>query len=66
MNGIPIDYVIHGVTGKYYSPWTNREDELNNFLLHTGYSFKNNNITLYSLYSRYIGTKGVGSNIINK
>ena len=66
VNGIPVDCVMCGVTKDYDYPWTNREDKLKNFLLHTGDSFKNNNITLYLLYSQYIGTKGVGSNIINK
>ena len=65
MNGIPIDYVMHGVTGNYDSPWTNREDKINNCLFHTGDYFKNDNITFYSLCSQYIGTKVVGSNIIN-
>ena len=44
----------------------NWEDKLNNFLLHTGGSFNNNNITLYSLYYHYIGTEAVGFNIIKK
>ena len=65
MNGIPIDYVMFDITGDYDSPWTNWEDKLKNCLLHTGDSFKNDNITLYSLYSHYIGTEGVGSNSIN-
>ena len=54
------------VTGNYDYPWTNQEENLKNYLLHTSDYFKNENITLYSLYLRYIGTKGVGSNIINK
>ena len=66
MNGILIEYLMRGVTGNYDSPLTNQEDKINNCLLHTGDSFKNHNITLYLLYSRYISTKGVGSNIINK
>ena len=66
MNGIPIDYFMRGVTDNYNSTWTNWEVKLNNCLLHTGNYFKNENITLYSLYSQYIGTKGVGSNIINE
>ena len=66
MNGIPIDYIICGVNGDHDSPWTNREDKLKNYLLHTDNSFKNDNITLYSLYFEYIGTEGVGSNNINK
>ena len=65
MNAIPIDYVMRGVTGNYDYPWTNREDTLNNCLLHTGNYFKNDNITLYLIYYQYIGTEGVGSNIIN-
>ena len=28
MNGIPIDYVMCGVTGNYDSPWTNWENKL--------------------------------------
>ena len=36
MHGIPIDYVMCGVTGNYDYPWTNREDKLNNCLLYTG------------------------------
>ena len=66
MNGIPIDYIICGVNGDHDSPWTNREDNLKNRLLYTGNYFKNENISLYSLYSQYISTKGVDSNIINK
>ena len=66
INGIPIDYDMRGVTGNYDSPWTNQEEKLNNGLLHTEDSFKNDNITLYSFYYHYIGTKGVGYNIINK
>ena len=66
MNVIFIDYVICGVTGNYDSPWTNWGDKLNNCLLHTGDSLKNYNITFYLLYYQYIGTKGVGPNIINK
>ena len=66
MNGITIDYFMHVVTGNYDYPWRNWQDKLNNCLLFTGNSFKNDNITLYSLYSQYIGTEGVGSNIINK
>ena len=66
MNRIPIDYVMHGVTGNYGSPWMNREDKINNFLFHIVDYFKNDNIALYSIYSQYIGTKGVGYNIINK
>ena len=65
-DGIPIDYVMRGVTGNYDYPWTNWYDNLNNCLLHTGNYFKNDNITFYLLYSQYIGTKGFGSNIINK
>ena len=66
MNGIPIGYVLRGVTGNYDFPWANREDKLNNCLLNTGDSFNNDNVTLYSLYSQYISTKGAGSNIIKK
>ena len=66
MNRIPIDYAMHGVTGNYGSPWMNREDKINNCLFHIVDYFKNDNIALYSLYSQYIGTKGVGYNIINK
>ena len=51
-NGIPIDYVMHGVTRNYDYPWTNQEDKLKNCLLHTVDSFNNGNITLYSLYSQ--------------
>ena len=47
MNGIPIEYVMRGVTGNYDSTWTTREDKLKNCLFHTGDYFKNNNITLY-------------------
>ena len=66
MDSITIDCVMRGVTGNYDYPWTNWEDKLNNCLLHTGDYFKNDNITLYSLYYQYICTKGVGSNITNK
>ena len=66
INRISIDYVMCGFTGNYNSPWTNREDKVKNCLLHTGDSFKNDNITFYSLYYQYIGNEGVGSNIINK
>ena len=48
MNGIPIQYVIRGVTGNYYSSWTNQEDNLNNCLLHTSNYFNSHNITLQS------------------
>ena len=65
MNDILIDYVMCGVTGGYYSPWKTWEDKLKNYLLHTVGSFINDNITLYLIYSQYISTKGVGSNIIN-
>ena len=66
MIGIPIDYVMGCVTGNYDSTSTNWEDKLKNCLLHTGDSFNNDIITLYSIYSQEIGTKGVGYNIINK
>ena len=66
MNRIPIDDVMRGVTGKYKSTWKSWEDKLNNFLLHTGDYFNNDNTTLYQLNTQYIGTEGVGSNIINK
>ena len=66
MNSIYIDYVMRGVPRNYDFPFTNWEDNLKNCLLHTGHYFKNNNITFSSLYSQYIGTKGVGSNIINQ
>ena len=66
MNGIPVDCVMNGVTGNYNPPWTNQEDKLNNCLLKTGDYFKNDNITLNSIYSQYICTEGVGYNIINK
>ena len=65
MNGITIDYDMRGVTGNYDCPWINWEDKLNNCLFCTVDSFNNYNITLYLIYSQYIGTKGVGSNIIN-
>ena len=65
MNENTIDYVMRGVTGIYDYPWTNQEDKLHNFRLHTNNSFKNDNITLYLIYSQYICNKGVGSNIIN-
>ena len=57
MNGIPVDYVMQGVTGTYDSPWTNLEDKLKNSLLHTGDYFNNDNITLYALYHQYICPK---------
>ena len=66
MNSITIDYVMRGITGNYDYLWTNHEGKLKNCLLHTGDYLKNENITLYLLYYQYIGTKGVGSNIINK
>ena len=66
INIIPIYYAMRGVTVKYDPPWTNREDKLKNCVLHTVDSFKNDNITLYSLYSQYVVTEGVGFNIINK
>ena len=66
MDGIPIDYFMCDVTGSCDSPWTNLDDKLKICLLHTGNYFKNDNITFYLLYSQYIGTKGFGSNIINK
>ena len=66
LNRIPIDYFMRGVTGSYDYPWTNWEDKLKNCLLRTDNSFNNYIITLYWLYSQYIGTKGVGSNILNK
>ena len=66
MEGITIDYVMRGITGNYDYLWTNHEGKLKNCLLHTGDYLKNENITLYLLYYQYIGTKGVGSNIINK
>ena len=47
MNRIPIDDVMRGVTGKYKSTWKSWEDKLNNFLLHTGDYFNNDNTTLY-------------------
>ena len=50
MNRIPIDYVMRGITGNYDYPWTNREDNLRNYLLHTGDSFNNDKINIYSLY----------------
>ena len=56
MEGITIDYVMRGITGNYDYPWTNQEDKLNNCLLHTSDSFKNDNINLYLLYSQYIDT----------
>ena len=66
MNVIAIDYVMNGVTGNYDYPWKDWGDKLKNCLLHTGNSFKNDNITLYSTFSHYIVTEGVGSIIINK
>ena len=66
MDGIPIYYVMLGVTGNSDYPWTNWQDKLNNCLSHSSDYFNNDNITLYLLYSQYIGTKGVDSNIINK
>ena len=66
MNSIPVDYIMRGVTGNYNSSWKTREDKLNNCLLHTGDSLKNDNITSYFLYYHYVSTKGVGYNIINK
>ena len=66
INGIPVDYVMRGVTGNYDSPWTNWQDKLKNYFLRTGNSFKNDKINFYSLYCQYIGNKVVGSNIINK
>ena len=66
MIGILVDCDMRGVTSNYDSPWTNREDKIKNCLLHTGDCFKNYNITLYSLYSQYIGTKSVSYNIIDK
>ena len=65
MDGIPIDYFMCDVTGSCDSPWTNLDDKLKICLLHTGNYFKNDNITLYFIYSWYIGTKVVVSNIIN-
>ena len=47
MNGITIDYVMHGVTRNYDYPWMNREDKLKNFLLHTVDYLNNYNIPLY-------------------
>ena len=46
MNRIPIDNFMRGDNGNYDSPWMNQEDKLNNCLLQTGNSFKNDNITL--------------------
>ena len=66
MNVITIDYVMRGVTGTYDYPWDNWEDNLKNCLLHNGDYLNNDNINLYSLYSKYIETKDVGSNIINR
>ena len=66
MNGIPIDYIMRETNGNYDSVWATGEDKLKNCLLLAGAAFKTDSSTLYSLYGQYIGTEGVGSNIINK
>ena len=66
MNGIPLDYIMRETDGNYDSAWPTRGDKLKNCLSLTGAAYKNDNATLYSLYVQYVGTDGIGSNIINK
>ena len=66
MNSIPLDYVIRETIGNYGDAWPTRTDKLKNCILFNGASYLQDRETLYSLYVQYVGTEGVGSNIINK
>ena len=66
MNAIPLDYVIRETIGNYGNAWPTRTDKLKNCILFNGASYLQDRETLYSLYVQYVGTEGVGSNIINK
>ena len=66
MNGTPIDHVLRTITGNYDLAWPSRNEKLAKCLLLTGSAFRADSATLFSLYLQYIGTDGIGSNIVNK
>ena len=66
MNKLPLDYLMRETIGAYGDAWPTRTDKLKNCILFTGASFTQDRETLYSLYVQYVGTEGIGSNIINK
>ena len=66
MNSLPLDYIMRATIGNYDDAWPTRTDKLKNCILFTGASYIQDRETLYSLYVQYVGTDGVGSNIINK
>ena len=66
MNLIPLDYVMRETIGNYGTAWPTRTEKLKNCILSTGASYLQDRETLYFLYVQYVGTEGVGLNIINK
>ena len=66
MYGIPIDYLLRASNGNYSDPWTTREEKLKMCVSLNGPNFQKDSQALYSLFIQYIGTEGVGSNIVNR
>ena len=63
---VSIDYLLRETNGVYNYAWPSRKEKLRNCLALEGPYFNEDSKTLYQLYLQYIGTEGIGSNIVTK
>ena len=65
-SGVTLDYLMRTQNGNYETPWVSRDERLKNCCRLNGPRFVRDREVLYSLFVEYVGSDGIGSDIVNR